>query len=553
MLLETIFRDDSARANFIQLLIQAFDCTYICFWSFLPQPANGYFFFLDGHYREENDQPSSSSGSQARRLFDEYKNTPIVLENDHVPGLAFKSSFPYLELQEIELRRLASNETQRNFYQEARIKAAVFMACKGAGEIEFGFSNEPLINTKMEIRNLFLGEFPTQTQLEFPGQTQLAELPRPVTDQNPLSSSSSSLRSLSTMDSPECSSLLFNIPTPTTSQIPENQPDIMTSPLRPISAASLPSTANTIFPHQQAMQAFARIRNPQFPSQETEEAAMTKAILAVLSSPSSSSSSLLSSQTAPPTASPYSHFLNPKSSAFKLYSSTSRLALSTSTSSRLGRPSIFKRSISFFRRLNFRMSHHQQRFQGTRPSTNQLHHMISERKRREKLNESFVALRSLLPPGTKKDKASVLTTTKDYLTSLKSQVAELSRRNQQLEAKVLAGKEADSEEASELPSGERVGVAITHVTAESTSEEAQVIDLRVILRSAVSAEDLVLRILEFLKQLNNVSLVSLEANNHQIQATSINRLTLRLRVEGSEWDESAFQEAVRRVVADLAQ
>jgi hypothetical protein len=34
-------------------------------------------------------------------------------------------------------------------------------------------------------------------------------------------------------------------------------------------------------------------------------------------------------------------------------------------------------------------------------SVNQLQHMISERKRREKLNDSFQALKTVLPPGTK--------------------------------------------------------------------------------------------------------------------------------------------------------
>jgi hypothetical protein len=35
------------------------------------------------------------------------------------------------------------------------------------------------------------------------------------------------------------------------------------------------------------------------------------------------------------------------------------------------------------------------------PTSSQLHHMISERRRRERLNESFEALRGLLPPGSK--------------------------------------------------------------------------------------------------------------------------------------------------------
>jgi hypothetical protein len=35
------------------------------------------------------------------------------------------------------------------------------------------------------------------------------------------------------------------------------------------------------------------------------------------------------------------------------------------------------------------------------PTSSQLHHMISERRRRERLNESFETLRALLPPGSK--------------------------------------------------------------------------------------------------------------------------------------------------------
>lgn len=35
----------------------------------------------------------------------------------NVPGYAFKNSFPYLELNELELSKLASNEIQKQFYQ----------------------------------------------------------------------------------------------------------------------------------------------------------------------------------------------------------------------------------------------------------------------------------------------------------------------------------------------------------------------------------------------------------------------------------------------------
>ncbi|PON84416.1 Basic helix-loop-helix transcription factor [Trema orientale] len=599
--------DDNYRANFLRVLMQSLGCTYISIWKY--NPSNYFLFFLDGLYHEDTNTqlPSSSSGSLARRLFDEYSQSVIlgVAENDQVPGLAFRNSTPYLELQELDLRRLASNDTQRQFYQ-----TAVFMGCK-IGEIELGLSNVPQMNMKMELRSWFPEAFPSQTQLGIdqdniiPSQTQLAEQINPIrppTDnQKPLaaSSSSSSLRSLSMDNSPEYSSLLFNINNPTTTTPPPNT----TSPHNAIniSQAELQIDPNNIpllmqpllpsheplmiLPHQQAMQAFARLRNVQFPTPETEDAAMTKAILAVLTSASAYNPASSSSSSANYSADhPHHHLINPKSSAFKNYDSTS----TTPSASALDRhrlslkKGLFKRSVSFFRSLN--LMRNRQRLQAAaataaaaaaasattyRPTTStQLHHMISERKRREKINESFQSLRSLLPPGTKKDKASVLNTTTEYLNSLKAQVEELSRRNKQLEAQVLsqapagirlteANKNGHSIiDSSSTSDHQRVDVRIIRHVSESTSEAAElVIDLQVILRAAIPVDDLVLRILEFLKTDENVSLMSMDANTHltESSSTSLNRVTLRLRVEGSEWDESAFQEAVRRVVADLAQ
>lgn len=132
-----------------------------------------------------------------------------------------------------------------------------------------------------------------------------------------------------------------------------------------------------------------------------------------------------------------------------------------------------------------------------------------------------------------KDKASVLTSTREYLTSLQAQVAELTKRIQQLEANVIA-KGAIHEEAmaagGSSSSNEKVNVRVSHVS-ESTSEEAQLIDLQVRLRTRSSAEDVLIRILEFLRRDNNVSLLSMEANSHFTDSSSTARVTLRLRVE----------------------
>lgn len=284
---------------------------------------------------------------------------------------------------------------------------------------------------KMELRSWFPEDFPSQTQLGtdqdiIPSQTQLAELINnpirlPKDNQNPLatSSSSSSLKSLSLDNSPEYSSLLFNInPTTTTPTTTSSHniinPDIsqaellLTNPHISSLLQPLSTTAPLLLPHQQAIQAFGRLRNIQFPTPEAEDAAMTKAILAVLTS---SSSDPTSSSSAYSTDHPHHHLINPKSSAFKNYNTTSTSpAVSAQDHRRLSlKKSMFKRSVSFFRNLN--IMRNRQRLQAAaaasaatthRPITStQLHHMISERKRREKLNESFQSLRSLLPPGTK--------------------------------------------------------------------------------------------------------------------------------------------------------
>ncbi|KAA8534830.1 hypothetical protein F0562_029728 [Nyssa sinensis] len=379
----------------------------------------------------------------------------------------------------------------------------------------------------MEMRNWFPDDFFRQVPVR-----ELLPLPTDHDQKRP-SSSSSSLRSLS-MDSPECSTLLFNIPS--TSYIPE--PPIEQA-LRQISTPTSPL--------QQAIQALSQIRNLQFPI-ESENAAMTRAILAVISSPSSSSSSHHPQQNIPLKY----QATRQRASAFRSYRSA--LSPSTQINSRvIRRENMLKRAMTFFKRLS--LTRTQEQLHGSRHTSTQLHHMISERRRREKLNESFQALRSLLPPGSKKDKASVLNSTMEYVSSLKGEVSELARRNQLLEAQLVlpASKEAAEEEESrrDCSSNERIDIRLTHI-AESTSE-ARIIDLKVILRGECSLLDIAIRLMEFFKQDENLSLMSVEAETHMEATSSINRVMLRLKIEGGEWDESAFQEAVRRVVADLAQ
>ncbi|XP_056166534.1 putative transcription factor bHLH041 [Syzygium oleosum] len=546
--------DGDARSNLLHLIAQSFGCRYICLWSYLS--PNSCLCYLDGLF-EEAAIGGNGNNIQPRRLFDEYRQSLFILRQNsshtQVPGLAFRNSSPYLEFREEDLSRLASNSCQRQFYQEASIKVAVFMGCR-SGEIELGFSNIPQVDLEMQMMNLFPEDFSRQIAMR-----ELAQATEPNTTAmtNPPSSSSSSLRSLS-MDSPEYSSLLFSIPTTTTSSFinpelalrdPPIVENITTQPLPLITTTDTPGSSTTgTSPHPlQAMQGFARsLGNIQFPIvPESEHAAMTRAFLAVLSSPSSSTSSSQLQQQ-------QMNVENPRPTAFRRY--TPALLPRPQSKHGLQKHSMLKRAISYCRSMN--LLRIRDRLQGGSrpPSTTQLHHMMSERKRREKLNESFVALRSLLPPGTKKDKASLLATTREYLGSLKEQVEDLRRKNAILEAQLLPPTEptGGGGEPSGPPSDRsRVDVR-TRTVSESTSQD-RTVDLQVTVRGDCSALNLVIRILEFLRQVRNVSLMSMESDTQVHESNIVNRVNLRLNVEGGEWDEAGFQEAVRRVVADLAQ
>ncbi|KAJ4727493.1 Basic helix-loop-helix transcription factor [Melia azedarach] len=61
-------------------------------------------------------------------------------------------------------------------------------------------------------------------------------------------------------------------------------------------------------------------------------------------------------------------------------------------------------------------------------------HVLAERRRREKLNERFIILRSLVPFVTKMDKASILGDTIEYVKQLRKKIQDLETHNKQMEA-----------------------------------------------------------------------------------------------------------------------
>lgn len=73
------------------------------------------------------------------------------------------------------------------------------------------------------------------------------------------------------------------------------------------------------------------------------------------------------------------------------------------------------------------------RTKGTPQDELSANHVLAERRRREKLNERFIILRSLVPFVTKMDKASILGDTIEYLKQLRRKIQDLETRNRQIE------------------------------------------------------------------------------------------------------------------------
>ena len=129
-----------------------------------------------------------------------------------------------------------------------------------------------------------------------------------------------------------------------------------------------------------------------------------------------------------------------------------------------------------------------------------------------------------------KDKASLLSNTTEYITTLKAEVEELTRKNQTLEAQILQGSTNDQDllMASAFLADQSHHVWISN-SSESTSEGR---NLSVIVKGDYcSMLDLSIQVVEFLKQLRYVSLLSLQADMQMVEATSLIRLVFRLKIE----------------------
>ncbi|CAA7397277.1 unnamed protein product [Spirodela intermedia] len=357
----------------------------------------------------------------------------------------------------------------------------------------------------------------------------------------------------------------------------QNLRSLSSSSMRSLSVGS-PASVEQVA-HRVTILAYDQFRGVQFPTPTDDDAAMARAMLAVMSSSSSSSSPRLSA-----TSRAWHDRGRSRGGggAFIPYDPTAPAVAGVEARKLSPGQEMMKRSFSILRGIS-PMSGGDARLQESRPTTNQLHHMISERKRREKLNESFSDLRTLLPPGTKvrprlalslsffspsssssssylhscrlrlplrlnlispafKDKASVLAGTIEQVKTLRSQISDLEEKNKAMEMSILPPDEEDG-------SADGVQERIRMTSATEPSSGKQLIELRVTVPAECDMIDPVLHILEFLRKRPEVNLLSLDASIYLRQKNPVRLTILTIRLKGGEeWDEGPFKEAVTRVI-----
>ncbi|KAG6521108.1 hypothetical protein ZIOFF_018174 [Zingiber officinale] len=446
-----------ARRRFLQIAGRLLGCTYICSWSPLHQPTTTHLVSTEGwHCAEDSGQSSSSAATVSLRLFEAYRRSLCAVHSSSssIPGLAYKDGLAYIQFTDRDIMNLASNHSQRQFYQ---------------------------VNLQMNIQQVFSEELIQQSLGD------LAILP---SEPGQLSSSSSDT-------SPRL--------------LAQSSPPFV---MQPFNFAAAPRTAH-------------------------EDEAMRRAMLAVIISSKDMPSPLhLNQQT----------IRNPIG-AFRPYYNNPSTAPEVELEPNWHGQRMIKIALHMLRRISVMKSQAQEHQQPTRSHS---HHVISERKRREKLNEQFNALKALLPlePKIKKDKATLLVNTKNYLNLLKAQIKELEEKNRVLEMQVLQVPRNDEVDALIADSDERIQIQVIRLP-ESTSE-AQQIDLQVVVKEECDMIDWVIRVLECLKEMTaGITLVSMETRTVSSQNNIFGRGRFRLQIQTSDWDEATFKEAVSNAVANV--
>jgi hypothetical protein len=133
----------------------------------------------------------------------------------------------------------------------------------------------------------------------------------------------------------------------------------------------------------------------------------------------------------------------------------------------------------------------------------------------------------------------VLTKAAGYLRTLEAQVSELEEKNSKLEKHIPA---LEEDGGTQQPRRQRAKVQISKASEE-------VVSLTVMVMVECDVVELVLRILECLRWMEQISVLSVDADTYSPQVLLKAIASIKLRVDG-DWNEASFHEAMTKAVND---
>jgi len=143
----------------------------------------------------------------------------------------------------------------------------------------------------------------------------------------------------------------------------------------------------------------------------------------------------------------------------------------------------------------------------------------------------------------KKDKATVLENTTEYMNKLIAEVSELEERNRRLEAQLGLGLPGETQQTpSDGDPSERVAVDVTTgaSTSSSTSCQPQEVSIRVTVRAECDLSEVVVAMLARIKAMGLFTVVTVDALQRSSAHAQVG-ITLRAAVRTQNYSHICFQ------------
>ncbi|KAL5222036.1 hypothetical protein ABZP36_026749 [Zizania latifolia] len=153
------------------------------------------------------------------------------------------------------------------------------------------------------------------------------------------------------------------------------------------------------------------------------------------------------------------------------------------------------------------------------------------------------------PQESQKDKTTVLINAAKYVKTLEMDISELEEKNSKLE-KHIDGGGSDAMRARRAQQRAKVQISKQAAATASQHEQQQLVNLTVMVMVECDVVELVLHILECLKWMKEVNVLSVDADTYSPQVLLKAIASIKLQIMGGDWNEASFHEAMTKAAND---